>query len=133
MKKFLLSVMILLFVALAGGVCSANPYDDDPNYVYLGTYGSGGYSTYLYLPSVSVQVHNSPHYQIAGDFVSIGGRKVIEEDWESVTVRFNWNSKETYTQNSYGHWERENINESYYRRRADALFRAAYGMDFYGY
>lgn len=137
MKKFLLSVTVAVVVALSANVCAAaTRYDDDPYYVYIGTYGSGGYSTYLYLPSVDVQIYNPPHYQIAGNFVTIGGKKIISESREVVAVRFNLNAKETYTKNDYGHWEKENISDGYgsfYRKRADALFRAAYGMDFYGY
>lgn len=137
MKKILFSLTVAI-VAFSASVCAAYGYDDDPNYVYIGTYGSGGYSTYLYLPSVDVQIYNPPHYQIAGNFVSIGGKKTISESWGVLSVRFNWNSKETYSKNIDGHWEKENIskgygNGGYYKKRANALFRAAYGMDFYGY
>ena len=132
MKKFFVALTVLL-VLFSANICAAYVYDDDSDYVYLGTYGSGGYSTYLYLPSVDVQEYNPPHYQIAGNFVTIGGRYEISESWLIQVVRFNWYTKETFNQNSDKRWQKENIGDIYFRKRADLLFNAAYGIDFYGY
>ena len=137
MKKFVVMMIFAFVAAFSVSICSAYVYDSDPDYVYLGTYGSGGYSTYFYVPSVNVQEYNPPHYQIAGDFVTIGGKKIISESWQNAAIRFNWYTKETYHINGYGNWEKEDINMmvdgKFFRKRADALFRAAYNMDFYGY
>jgi len=138
MRRFFV-MWIAFLISVSVNICLAYVYDNDSNYVYIGTYGSGGYSTYLYLPSVDVQEYNPPHYQIAGNFVTIGGKKTISETWGIEIVRFNWYTKETYSKNWRGILTKEKIvdsehaDASYYRKRADALFRAAYGVDFYGY
>ena len=136
MKKFLASIMLALVVAFTANICAANRYDNDPNYVWVYTQGSGGYKTYLYLPSIDVQEYNPPHYQIAGNFVAIGGKKTIEETREIMVLRFNWYTKETFWRDGNGYWCKEDVTGFFgsdWRRRADALFRAAYGIDFYGY
>ena len=136
MRRFFV-MWIAFLISVSVNICLAYVYDNDSNYVYIGTYGSGGYSTYLYLPSVDVQEYNPPHYQIAGNFITIGGKETISEDWLIHVVRYNWYTKETYSKNFQGIVVKEKIIDSgdagYYRRRADALFRAAYGVDFYGY
>lgn len=73
MRRFFV-MWIAFLTSVSVNICLAYVYDNDSNYVYIGTYGSGGYSTYLYLPSVDVQEYNPPHYQIAGNFVTIGGK-----------------------------------------------------------
>ena len=138
MKKFLSSLIVMLIVTFSANICAArhyNVYDYDPNYVWVFTQGSGGFSTYLYLPSIDVQEYNPPHYQIAGNFVTIGGKETSEV-WGIFVLRFNWYTKETFWRDNYGNWQKEDVNGSFgkdWRRRADALFRAAYGIDFYGY
>lgn len=134
MKK-ILSVLLSAICILSINLCSANLhdyYENNPDYVYVAT---GHFSAYLYLPSVDVQEYNPPHYQIAGLFVGTDGldRKVERIE----IVRFNWDTKETFHLNKNGYWEKEEVyndnRQIYYeKKRANALFRAAYGMDFYG-
>lgn len=135
MKKFV-AVMIFAFVAaFSVNFCSANYYDDSPDYVYITTH-QGTY--YLYLPSVDVQEYNPPHYQIAGDIVHVSGFNG-KESWWNIVIRYNWYTKETFRLNDSNSWVKEDItgdNFAASRRKrniADALFRAAYNMDFYGY
>ena len=103
---------IAFLISVSVNICSAYVYDNDSNYVYIGTYGSGGYSTYLYLPSVDVQEYNPPHYQIAGNFITIGGKETISEDWLIHVVRYNWYTKETYSKNFQGIVVKEKIIDS---------------------
>ena len=140
MKKFALSMMIALVVTLSANICAAYYYDNDPDYVFVTSLAaSGGWYTYLYLPSVDVQEYNPPHYQIAGRFVMYN--KYSDETNELYIIkRFNWHTKETFTKSPYtkGQFIRDNVKgnsnpEISSRQFADALFRAAYGMDFYGY
>lgn len=130
MKKFVI-VMIFAFVAaFSVSICSAYDYDSDSNYKFVTTQNG---MWYLYLPSVDVQEYNPPHYQIAGNFVGTDGYDRKRESIE--IVRFNWYTKETFHKNKYGNWEKEEVSDDYHKRypklRANALFRAAYGMNFY--
>ena len=104
--------------------------DNDPDYIYVAT---GHWIVYLYLPSVEVQEYNPPHYQIAGLFVGTDG---INRQLKGIhTIKFNWRTKETfYLKNGY--WYKEEVyndtRQVYYeKKRANALFRVAYGMNFY--
>ncbi len=137
MKKFTALIAGLLLIVASVGVCSANYYDDSPDYFYIGIYGSGGYKNYLYLPSVEVQEYKPPHYQIAGDIVMIGGKKIISEIRLHRIIRYNWYTKESYSyyenRKPWERWKKDDVQERQYRNIADALFRAAYGIDFYGY
>ena len=150
MKKFV-AVMIFAFVAaFSVSICSAyyphdyddgDPYYYDSNYKYI--HGGTDYSSfYLDLSSIDVQEYNPPHYQIAATIVGYGGyfHKVYKP--HDIVNRYNWYTKETFTRDDYGYWEAcyKKISsdgmsnpEIYSRRTADALFRAAYNMDFYGY
>ena len=134
MKK-ILSALVFAICILSVNFCSADPYENNPDYIYIGTYGSGGYSNYLYRPSVDVQEYNPPHYQISGTFVSYGGKYTKSENWATHCVRYNWYTKETFSLKN-GYWVKDPIETGigrYYKNRANALFRVAYGMDFYGY
>ena len=146
MKKFV-AVMIFAFVAaFSVSICSAyhphdyydgDPYYYDSNYKYI--HGGNDYSSYyLDLSSIDVQEYNPPHYQIAATIVGYGGYfHKVYKPFDTV-IRYNWYTKETYYQNDYGNWIKrktegtDNISINA-RRMADALFRAAYKMDFYGY
>ncbi|MBR1646785.1 MAG: hypothetical protein IJ685_08415 [Selenomonadaceae bacterium] len=130
MKKFLEGFTFVLVVTLAAN-CSANSYDDSPYYVFVTTVQG---TIYLDLRTVNVHDYNPPYYQIAGYFVWVNGDK--ERRYE-VVINYNWDKKETYHRGD-GYWikdriEPENVYSRSNRKMADALFRAAYGMDFYGY
>ena len=140
MKKFLSAALVALVVTFATNICAANDYDNDPDYVYVMAHGQG--IVYLYIRSIDVQEYKPPHYQIAGTFVHdydfVDGRK---ERWFSVVIRYNWYTKETFSRDKNGYWQKDEIGKpddrfsayASHRIFADALFRAAYGMDFYGY
>ena len=135
MKK-IFSALILLTLCGIFNFCSAYDYDSDPDYIYV-IYGDMG-CYYLYAPSVDVQEYNPPHYQIAGHFIHYGGSdgKTLTNIYK--TIRFNFYTKETFSRNDYGNWEKDDVNGEWKiprqnRQFADALFRAAYGINFYGY
>jgi len=134
MKKILSALVLVIFAGIFN-FCSANRYDDSPDYIFV-TAGNMGYC-YLYLPSVDVQEYNPPHYKIAGHFIHYGGLdgKTLTNIYK--TIRYNWYTKETF-QLENGSWKKSDVNGEIQpvrqnRKFADALFRAAYGMDFYGY
>ena len=134
-------VMIFAFVAaFSVNFCSANyyeydPYKNDSNYVFI--YTKMNVYHYFDLSSVDVQEYNPPHYQIAGVFVSYNSEyKTIHNQYH--VMRYNWYTKETFTRDNYGNWKKLETDGDYMvpitnRKWADALFRAAYNMDFYGY
>ena len=134
MKK-ILSVLVLAICILSVNFCLADPYENNPKYIFV-TAGQMGYY-YLYLPSVDVQEYNPPHYQIAGHFIHYGGMdgKTLTNIY--TTLRYNWYTKETfYLDNGYwrkSYTEGSSLAAERERKFADALFRAAYGMNFYGY
>ncbi len=132
MKKFL-SVAVFVICVLSINFCFARYYDNDSNYVLFGAWGSGGYFHYWYLPSIEIQEYNPPHYQISATEVVIGGKKIISETREKISIRYNWYTKETFHFEN-GHWVNdtvEGLEGEYYKNRANALFRAAYRMNFY--
>ena len=134
MKK-ILSAFVFAICILSVNFCSAYYYDDDSNYIFIGVWGSGGYFSYWYLPSIEVQEYNPPHYQISATEVVIGGKKIISETREKISIRYNWYTKKTFHLED-GYWSRddmEGLTGDYYKKRANALFRAAYKMKFYGY
>ena len=131
MKKFL-SVLVFAIFILSMNFCSAYVYDNDPDYEFV--CAGGGGQSYLYIPSVDVQEYNPPHYQIAGHFVHAGAHTKNYY----VALRYNWYTKETFKLDDYGNWRKQNIGDSSSfsqreRNHADALFRAAYRISFYGY
>ena len=133
MKKFLSALVFA--VCILSGFCSADPYKNNPNYYFVTAGQMGNY--YLYLPSVDVQEYNPPHYQIAGHFIHYGGMdgKTLRNIY--TTLRYNWYTKESFSLEN-GYWEKDEVNGNYMaakqtRHFANILFRAAYGMDFYGY
>ena len=127
--------MIVLVVSLSVNCEAGNRFDDDPNYVFI--ISGDGKFTYFYAPSVDVQEYNPPHYQIAGQFVSIG---LLDEHirYFKIIMRYNWYTKEIFTRNKDGRWQKTHVKDaadSVLARGniniANALFRAAYGMNFY--
>ena len=140
MKK-ILSALVFAICLSVFDFCSAyDPYRYNPDYMYLSTFGIDQHSWYLYIPSVDVQEYNPPHYQIAGRFVTyvdgING-KYQSESWRILVHRYNWYTKESFSLDDNGNWKKDpdgNSNaERSYRISADALFKVAYGMYFYGY
>ena len=137
MKNFFSATMVVLVIILSANFCAAYDYNYDPDYVYVTTAHQGSY--YFYLPSVNVQEYNPPHYQIAGTFVHVYN---IGNGWKerrfAVIKRYNLYTKETFSRDKNGYWRKTEIEPDctatkVNRSFADALFRAAYGMDFYGY
>lgn len=142
MKKFF--SVILVCVIIFSTKCFAyydpdyDPYENNPNYIYVTTGGQGVFC--LYKPSVDVQEYNPPHYQIAGNFIHYSS--LFEKDHTTnihMTLRYNWYTKETFHLED-GYWKKIEIDETkaamaaiHNRRFADALFNVAYKMDFYGY
>ena len=132
MKKICV-VFAFAICILSVNFCSATYYDNDSNYIFFGAWGSGGYWHYWYRPSIEIQEYNPPHYQIAATEVVIGGKKIISETREKISIRYNWYTKETFHLEN-GYWLKDNIEDlegEYYKNRANALFSVAYGMNFY--
>ena len=134
MKSFLSAMIIALVVALSAN-CSAeyrDYYKNDSNYTLVRS-GHGAHE-YLYLPSVEVQEYDPPHYQIAGTIVIMYDRNQ-KDDIIHELVRYNWYTKETFHRDNYGNWQKDKVRNhiEWYARKsvANALFKAAYGMNFY--
>ena len=136
MKKFLSVVAFWIMIITSANLCLAyerNEYDNSPYYVFVTT--SQGH-IYLDLRTVNVHDYNPPHYQIAGEFIWVGHfDKGISRRFE-VAIRYNFDTKETYVRRD-GYWTKSDVNgdsnfQKSNRKFADALFSAAYGMDFYG-
>ena len=135
MRKILLMWIFAMFL-LSVNFCSANYYDDNSDYIYIDTTGSGGYRTYLYRPSVHGEKYNDPYYYIEGKLLSVGGKKQISESWQKIILLFDMRNNVTLESDYHGGWNKENISGtfgSYYRKRADAMFRVIFGKNFYGY
>lgn len=133
MKNFLAIIVFLMMIIISSNLCSAyerNEYDNSPHYIFVTT--SQG-RIYLDLRTVNVHDYNPPHYQIAGEFIWVNGDK---ENRFEVVIRYNFDTKETYGRRD-GYWTKSDVNgdsniQKNNRKIADALFSAAYGMDFYG-
>ena len=137
MKKFL-SVLAFALCILSVNFCFANPYDDNPNYIRV-RHAPNSFA-YINKNSVDVQEYNPPHYQIAVHYVVVvegrGGENTTQE--YDIAKRYNWDTKETFHLNEKGVWQKDDIKgnlarDARSRAFCDAIFRAAYGMDFYGY
>ena len=145
MKNFLLAMIMALVVAFSVNICSAyhqnnhypnDPFDYNPDYRYLCSVMDYT-NIYLYLPSVDVQEYNPPHYQIRGMSVGYSNSRDKTYDYGYRSIRYNWYTKEAFHRNENDTWIRigtgtDNASTNN-RRFADALFRAAYSIDFYGY
>lgn len=144
MKKFL-SALVFVIVCGIFNLCSADVedvfryYDNHPDYYFVCRIQ--GPKTYLYLPSIDVQEYNPPHYQIKGKFLTVGS---VESRFDTslstwyATIRYNWYTKEAFSYEN-GNWRKMAQGKqgstpvAADKMLANALFRAAYGMDFYGY
>lgn len=137
MKKFIF-MTVLAVAAMIFNICSANDYDNNPDYKYVITVNQGTY--YLNLKTLDVVKYRPPQYQIAGSFIHVlpqadGTEKVSNR---YVLLMFDFDTKEIFNKDTYGNWEKSNTegnsNSAIVNRKfADALFRAAYGQDFFGY
>ena len=138
MKKIIFMAALTIAAALTFNICSANTYDDDPNYIYVVTANGGTH--YLNLRTIDVIKYRPPQYQIAGNFVHVSPQADGTEQTGSryVMLLFDWDTKEIFHKDTYGNWEKSNVegdttNATVNRKFADALFRAAFKMDFFGY
>ena len=137
MKKIIFMASLII-AALAFNICFANSYDDDPNFDYVVTANGGTH--YLNLRTIDIVQYSPPQYQIAGTFIHVSPQADGKEQVSSryVQILFDWDTKETFHKDTYGNWEKSNVegdttNATVNRKFADALFRAAFKMDFYGY
>ena len=132
MKKFL-SALVFAVCILSVNFCSANYYDNSPDY-YRTTVG-GGYAVYIFIKSVDVQKYNPPHYQIACNLIHVDNRSGKLANKTYRVVRYNYYTKESFTLDRYGDWRKNDIYANSADRHdaiiANALFRVAYGMNFY--
>ena len=140
MKKILSALMFAICI-LSVNFCYAgihDYYENHPDYRLF--YSHQGYYSYLYVPSIDVQEYNPPHYQIGYKLIDI--TEILgtnEKKWRYDSKRYNWYTKETFSLKN-GYWVKDEVQDNLdsqpvrtNRKFADALFRAAYGMDFYGY
>ena len=134
MKK-ILSALICVICLAVFNFCLANRYDDNPDYIRV-RYAPNSFA-YIDLKSVDVQEYNPPYYQIAVNYIVVVERDNSSSRYD-IVKRYNWDTKETFHRDEYGNWKKDEIKDNSARSArsrsfCDALFRAAYGMDFYGY
>ncbi|MBR5913396.1 MAG: hypothetical protein IKZ58_03395 [Selenomonadaceae bacterium] len=137
MRKIIF-MAVLAIAAMTFNICSANDYDNNPDYTYVITANQGTY--YLNIKTLDVVKYRPPQYQIAGSFIHVSPQSDGTEKVTSryVLLMFDFDSKEVFNKDTYGNWEKSNTegettNAKVNRKFADALFRAAYGQDFFGY
>lgn len=129
-----IGMLILAAALLSGAVCSANAYDDNPDYQFL-YYGAQG-SNYLDLTSIAVNEYNPPKYEISAITVHVSGDNGNVSS-NTATIRYNYNSQTAYSLNPWTKkWVRvENREDDLVHKRGviliNAVFHAAYGMDFF--
>ena len=119
MRKTFWSVLICAAVILSSGIANANPAED-PNFVYV------WHNMYLDLRTVNVDENSPPYFVISG---VIGNR--------GVTLKFDELAQLTFYRDKSGQWKCDNVFGTYSvptesRKYADALFKAAFGRNFYG-
>ena len=138
MKNFL-SALVFGICFLSVNFCSAgihDYYENHPDYRLF--YSHQGYYSYLYVPSIDVQEYNPPHYQIGYKLINITEIPgTNEKKWRYDSKRYNWYTKETFHLEN-GYWVKDDVTSQTgmaerARYAADVVFRAAYGMNFYGY
>ncbi|MBR1647323.1 MAG: hypothetical protein IJ685_11185 [Selenomonadaceae bacterium] len=140
MKKFFAVAALILGVVVGQIVVPSqaeayDPYENDANFAYV--YSGHGGTMYLDLNSVNVQAYDPPHYQIAGTFVFQPATSNNASTNESyVEMRFNYSTKEHFERSNGGQWQSKDVRgdsaiSSRNRAMANALFRAAYRMNFY--
>ena len=128
MRKIFLSVLFsAMILAEAAG---ANPYENDPNYIYVWR------NQYLDLRTVAVQQNSSPYYIIKGDFIHFDTKNKTSSAPHSITIKFDELAQLTFL-NKDGVWRSINVfgtdsSSTSNRKVADALFKAVFGREFYG-
>lgn len=129
MKKFFGIIALFLFVTANVACAGWNQYEDDMNYQQV--MGGRGGAMYLNLRSVEVQEHNPPHYQIAGDFVFVGGH-ISNQGYKKhfhIVVRYNYNTRTTVRVS--GEWAKGKSRSHWDKAMENSLFRIAYGRNFF--
>ncbi|WP_110955427.1 hypothetical protein [Anaerosinus massiliensis] len=126
-------VLVIVMLGVAS-ICLANEYDDNPNYQFLYTAYQG--KNYLELSSILVNEYNPPKYQLTGTTIHVSGDTGSVTQKE-VVFRYNYDQQKAYSYDGYMHeWlEVKRSKNNMVNERgvilANALFRAAYGMNFY--
>jgi len=129
MKMFL---SVFVWVMLLASVVSANPYESDKNFVYV------YYDSYLDLRTVSVQKNSPPYFIVKGDIVHVDTKSNTASLYADITIKFDLLAHRTFHRNNKtGNWKLGNTfgtssEETSNRKIADALFKAAFGQEFYG-
>lgn len=130
MMKMFLSVFV--WVMLLASVVSANPYANDKNFAYV------YYNSYLDLRTVSVQKNSPPYFIVEGDIVHVDTKSNTASLYADITIKFDLLAHRTFHHNNKtGNWKLGNTfgtssEETSNRKIADALFKAAFGREFYG-
>ena len=129
MMKMFLSVFI--WFMLLASVVNANPYVSDKNFVYV------YYNSYLDLRTVSVQKNSPPYFVVKGAFVHFDSKSGASSVPRNVAVKFDLLAHRTFHRNKVGNWELSHVHgasssDTSNRKIADALFKAAFGREFYG-
>lgn len=130
MMKMFLSVFI--WVMLSASAVSANPYAGDKNFVYV------YYNSYLDLRTVSVQKNSPPYFIVKGDIVHVDTKSNTASLYADIIIKFDLLAHSTFhCNNKTGNWKLGNTfgtssEETSNRKIADALFKAAFGQEFYG-
>lgn len=129
MKMFL---SVFVWVMLSASAVSANPYAGDKNFVYV------YYNSYLDLRTVSVQKNSPPYFIVKGDIVHVDTKSNTASLYADITIKFDLLAHRTFHRNNkMGNWKLGNTfgtssEETSNRKIADALFKAAFGQEFYG-
>ena len=134
MKKFLSLMVVMFVVTFAANVNAGRLYDYYNNHPDYAGFGRMGFYTFVYLPSIHVQEHNPPHYQIGYNCVNVNDDSGTESWSYNNAKRYNWNTKESFHLEN-GYWVKDEVGDYGRGLRnkdfANVIFRAAYGMNFY--
>lgn len=110
---------------------SANPYDGDRNFIYVYD------DTYLDLRTINVQRNSPPYFIVKGAFVHFNSKSGMSSVPRNVTMKFDLLGQNTFYLNKTGYWELNHVygnsaSNTMNKKISDALFKAAFGRDFYG-
>ena len=89
MRKLFFIMIFAIIAVFSINICSANYYDDNPDYYFV--MNVQRCKTYLDLNSIDVQEYDPPRYQIKGRFVNVGGidKKADEVSDYYIVIRYN--------------------------------------------